>query len=154
MVNDANYWDLVDPIWEQVSIYDGGEAFLAQFQEISSIQRVLFASHWAYSEIQNGGLHQFFSNSTGVLAPEAVAGFRSLGMERCAVAISSAMKFFSGDYPREKRTRGDALDAYQNANPEAWNPFEDLDEAFYDAADSENCGFIVAATVYANQVVT
>ena len=154
MVKFASYWDLVEPIVEQVSIYDGGETFLAQFQAISPIQRVLFASHWAYSEIQNGGLHQFFLNSTGVLAPEAVAGFRSLEMKRCAVAISSAMKFFGGDYPREKRTRGDALDEYEKANPEAWNPFEGLDEAFYDAADSENRGFDVSATAYANKVLT
>ena len=68
------YWSLVEPHWERISIYDGGATFLRQFLTTPVRSRHLFAAHWCMSEVYNGGFHQFFHNSTGVLAPEAAAG--------------------------------------------------------------------------------
>jgi hypothetical protein len=39
--------------------------FVDVFQKLTDKQKVLFASHWAQSEIMNGGLGQFFANKTG-----------------------------------------------------------------------------------------
>ena len=102
MEPDDTYWRLVGPIWKKVSIYYGGDVFLRGYAEISDKQKIVLSTHWAQSEIGNGGLRQFFWNSTGVLAPEAVQGFRALGMVRIASVIEEAMMFFESPYPRDR----------------------------------------------------
>ena len=67
-----SYWRLLEPIWDSVSIYDGPKTFLRQYRRLPRAVGHLFAAHWCQSEICNGGFHQFFGNSTGVLAPEAM----------------------------------------------------------------------------------
>src|SRR5437016_2206116 len=102
------YWTVIDPIWEKVSIYDGPDVFEAQFAQLSPAQKALFASHWCQSKVRNCGLHQFFGNPTGVLAPEAVAGFREIGLSHCADILEEAMGFFGKPYPREREIRQEA----------------------------------------------
>ena len=110
MEPDDTYWRLVGAIWKKVSIYYGGDVFLRGYAEISDKQKILLSTHWAQSEIGNGGLRQFFWNSTGVLAPEAVQGFRALGMVRIASVIEEAMMFFESPYPRDRNRRIKALE--------------------------------------------
>src|SRR5687767_13179443 len=62
-----HYWSLVEPVWETISIYHTPDIFLTQFNSASLASRTLFAAHWCQSEVRNGGFHQFFGNSTGVL---------------------------------------------------------------------------------------
>lgn len=142
------YWTLVDPIWDTVSIYDGPEAFLEQYNAAPEASRVLFAAHWCQSEINNGGFEQFFSNSTGVLAPEGVLAFRALGMPQTADLIGKAMAVFGAHYPRERTEREDALDRVWD-DVEGNDPFGDLDEPFFELVDAENGGFEHAADTYA-----
>ena len=99
------------------------------------------------SDIRNGGLHQFFSNDTGVLAPEAVKGFRAMALDACADAVDRAMQFFGSAYPRARDVREEALDDLELRDPENWDPFTEFDEQFYDAI--EDCGFEKAADSYA-----
>ena len=76
------YWRAVDPIWHSISIYDGPRVFLRQFGKVPVHLGLLLAAHWCRSEVFNGGFHQFFSNPTGVLAPEAVSGFKAIGLTK------------------------------------------------------------------------
>ncbi|NQX84250.1 MAG: DUF4375 domain-containing protein [Mycoplasmataceae bacterium] len=85
-MNDS-YWRLVEPVWDKICSYDGAENFLREFNKATKKQKVLFAAHWAQSEIMNGGLGQFYSNSTGVLTPEAVEVFEAIGVKKCAAAL-------------------------------------------------------------------
>jgi len=71
------YWRLIKPFSRELSIYDGPEVFLYQFRQLPPEVGHLLAAHRCQSEVRNGGFHQFFSNSTGVLAPEALAAFRT-----------------------------------------------------------------------------
>ena len=57
------YWRIVAPIWDDVSIYDGPEVFLRGFAAAPRRARNLMVAHWCVSEVRNGGLGQFFSNS-------------------------------------------------------------------------------------------
>lgn len=140
-----SYWTLVEPIWDVVSIYDGADTFLQQYGAAPDASQVLFAAHWTQSEVLNGGFGQYFSNSTGVLAPEAVEAFRALGMPRTAAVIERAMSFFGSPYPRDRELREAALDAAD----EDIDPFEDADDSFFDAVEEENGGFEAAADAYA-----
>jgi hypothetical protein len=144
------YWSLVDPIWEKVSIYDGPDVFLEQYNASPEASRILFAAHWCQSEINNGGFEQFFSNSTGVLAPEGVQAFRTIGMPQTADLIEEAMAAFGPSYPRERGEREEALEAIWDAAGDSdAGPFGNLDETFFKLIETENGGFDVAADSYA-----
>ena len=148
------YWEHVEPFWETVSIYDGPEEFLLHFTETPEHAAHLFALHWCASEICNGGFRQFFFNSTGVLAPEAVAAFRVIGMKRTAAVVVAAMASFGDPYPRDREERQDALDALDPkgvGDDDCDNPFSDLDNLFYDLLGRENGGMDEAAARYAAQ---
>jgi len=144
------YWDLIDPIWEKVSIYDGPDAFLQQYGASLEVSRVLFAAYWCQSEICNGGFDQFFSNSTGVLAPEGVEGFRKIGMPQIAALMEQAMSALGLIYPRDRDEREDAIEAAWDACADNESgPFGDLDELFFQLIETENGGFEEAADAYA-----
>ena len=144
------YWRYVEPIWDTVSIYDGGDVFLKQFSQATEKQKTLFAAHWTQSEIRNGGLGQFFSNPTGVLAPEAVAAFRELGMPNCADTLNKAMKFFGKTYPRDRSIRESVLEEFYETHGEDSIPLEEFEDKIATEIDDENGGFDEAANKYAN----
>lgn len=147
----SGYWKYIEPIWDSVSIYDGGEVFLTAFSEVAEKLRVLFAAHWAQSEIMNGGLGQFFTNSTGVLDPEAVEAFKALGMPKCASILSEAMKFFGESYPRERSIREKAFERFYEEFGDDAIPIQEYEDAMATEIEEENGGFLVAADDYANQ---
>jgi hypothetical protein len=99
-----SYWELVEPYWDAVSLHGGAEKFIQQFAAMPMASQHLYATHWTQSEVQNGGLGQFFGNCTGILAPEALEGFRALGMPQAAAALADAMELFGDPYPRERKT--------------------------------------------------
>lgn len=146
-----SYWKFVEPIWDIVSIYDGGDTFLSQFNKAEEKQKHLFAAHWAQSEIMNGGLGQFFSNSTGVLAPEAVEAFKVIGMPNCAASLLGAMKFFGDEYPRDRLIREEILEEFHEKNGEEEIPMEEHEDAIATSLEEENDGFEAAADKYANK---
>ena len=139
----------MEPIWDAVSIYDGGDAFLRQYAAAPEASRTLFAAHWTQSEVRNGGFGQYFSNSTGVLAPEAVVAFRKLGMPRTAAAVEKAMSFFGSPYPRDREARDEALEAGFARFGEDFDPFVEADDAFFESIEEEAGGFERAADAYA-----
>ena len=143
------YWSLVEPIWDAISIYDGAATFLKQYEAAPEVARALFAAHWCQSEVLNGGLHQFFENSTGVLAPEALEAYRKLGMPRLAAVLEAAMAWFGSSYLREREDREEKLETLAAEHPDAWDPFDKLDEEFFDLIESEAGGFESAADTYA-----
>ncbi|MGQ2990501.1 MAG: DMP19 family protein [Brevundimonas sp.] len=154
------YWRLVDPYWETVSIYDGGERFLAEFGRIPEKSQHLLATHWCQSEVNNGGFEQFYSNSTGVLAPEAARGFRALGMSRCGAIVQEQLDAFGLEYPRDREQRQDFLQRLEDAH---FDQFEDdsqadepppplltpRDSEFWTLLKTEAGGFRLAANRYA-----
>jgi Domain of unknown function (DUF4375) len=149
------YWDLVDSIWEKVSIYDGPDVFLEQYAESPEPSRVLFSAHWCQSEVCNGGFEQFFYNSTGILAPEAAEAFRKIGMPQIAVLIEQAMSLFGSNYPRDRSERDLALYVICMAPADDEDgPFSKLDQSFFDLIETENGGFESAADAYATQIAS
>jgi hypothetical protein len=124
------YWPLVEPVWRSLSIYAPPTEFVEQFSALPTKVRHLFAAHWCQSEVRNGGFHQFFSNSTGVLAPEALAAFRAMGLTEWAAILEEAMRFFGEPYPRERGARLELLSRGRGPREEQ-DPFSRLDEQFY-----------------------
>jgi hypothetical protein len=138
------YWDSIDPLWDEINIYDGSDIFLETFGRVPLKAGLLYAAHFCQSEVCNGGFDQFFFNSTGVLAPEAVRGFRAIGQDQVADLIEKAMSSFGSEYPRDRDHRQSLLDALDDS------AFDSLDEKFFALIDSEEGGFTSAADAYAS----
>ena len=139
------YWRLVEPVWESINIYEGPATFLTTLADAPVTSGLLFAAHWCYSEVCNGGLSQFFANSTGVLAPEAIRGFRAIRQPAVAAILEKAVERFGPIYPRERDDRQlKLLELGKGA-------FDSLDAEFYETVESEAGGFEFAADVYANE---
>lgn len=119
------YGEAIMPIWDKVSIYSGGAVFLRQLIEVGREQGLLLAAHWCMSEVCNGGFHQFFANSTGVLGPEAVRGFEMIGAKEYARIAADAVSRLGSPYPRDREQRYEALDGLVR------DPFNELDHQFY-----------------------
>ena len=132
------YWQVVDPYWEHVDIYNGAVDFRRTFAQVPEAEGDLLALHWCQSEVCNGGFHQFFRNSTGVLAPEAAKGFRAIDMPVVAEIVERAMAMFGVPYPREWEERRQSLSKLagktgDEGDRDTWDPFKVLDDGFYDA---------------------
>jgi hypothetical protein len=149
-MEQRRYWRAIELIWESVSIYVEPDAFLRSFRDAPERSRNLLAAHWCQSEVSNGGFLQFFYNPTGVLAPEAAEGVRSLGMLQIATVIERAIAWFGTAYPRKRDHRIAVLAPY-HPRKRGNDPFEQLDLEFLHLLDTESGGFIHAANRYADQ---
>ena len=136
--------------WNAVDIYRGAARYLHTAGQADQTVRLLFAANFCQSEVRNGGFHQFFSNPTGVLAPEAAAGFHAMGLAQAGAVLEEAMAFFGSEYPRDLEKRSSALDAMPGTKRDEWDPFVQLDPRFYDALRGENNvdRFIEAANAF------
>jgi hypothetical protein len=136
----AAAWRVIEPYWETVSIYNGPIAFLEGFERLPEPARHLFAVWWCDAEVCNGGFHQFFSNSTGVLAPEALEGFQAIGLRKCAELVALAIGKFYELYPRDREARQAALQVMELPGEQRrdWDPFYALDDRYYAAREDEN----------------
>jgi hypothetical protein len=120
-------------IWNDQPISDDPAEFLKWFEGLTKPQQVCFPTQWLCIEVYNGGFHQYFSNSTGLHAPEAVCGFRALGLNEIAEIVEKAMSVFGEEYPRDRETREEFLDSIEGIDISESNPFFELDEVFYKA---------------------
>lgn len=141
------YWSLVEPIWDSINIHDGPDEFVRQFRAAPIISVYLFAGHWCQSEVCNGGFDQFFRNSTGVLAPEAMLAYRAMGLVEWADVVADAMAFLGEPYPRERAARQARLSA--DATHGRRHQFEHLDKRFYEWLHAEPYRWERAADRYA-----
>jgi hypothetical protein len=143
---DNGYWKLIEPIWDQINIYDGSDIFLNTYAAANQPAGSIYAAHFAQSEICNGGFHQLFSNSTGVLSPEAVQGFRLIGMNKTADLLATAMDTLGTPFPRDRAAR------QKNLKDVPKEKLKQLDRVFFKEIDQENGGFEAAANAFVSRL--
>jgi hypothetical protein len=145
------YWSLIEPHWLDLNrSWDFGEAeFLAALSHVPVRTQRLYCAHWCQSEVCNGGLHQFFSNSTGLLAPEAVIGFAKIGSREWADIVSEAARFFGDPYPRNREKRIAMLPSMSGRARADWDPFGELDNRFYAWLEADRHRWDLLADQYA-----
>jgi Domain of unknown function (DUF4375) len=134
-----NRWTVIENLWDQINIYDGPDVFFASYSAVGQPAGLLYAATFAESEICNGGFKQHFSNSTGILSPEAVQGFQFIGMHNTAQILLTAMETLGHPFPRERKIRQEIL---KNVPLQT---LKDLDERFFQLIETENGGFEAAS---------
>jgi hypothetical protein len=147
-------WRLVEPVWEKINTYDEPSEFLEQFRRVRPEVGHLFAFYWCLAKVCNGGFDQFFFNTTGVLAPEALAAFRTIGLEVWASLLEEAMQFFGDPYPRSQDDRWELLGRAEvpGAQGEERDLFCTLDNRFYAWLHEEPYRWERAVDAYVNRV--
>ena len=119
--------------YEQLDFHCPPEAWLRRYEAVPERARNLFCVHWTHLEVHNGGFSQYFSNSTGVLAPEAVIGFRAIGLPEVAQVIAGAMERVGRPYPRDRSLRQRAVGVHDERLD-----FAPEDARFFELADSKS----------------
>ena len=155
------YWGVLGPHCDSISI-DSPEDFERTIKPVPLHIVLLYAAHFCQSEVCNGGFSQFFSNSTGVLAPEAVEAFKAIGQPGVADSVQQAMSVLGLPYERSRRDRWHALDRvieqYGGTVSEPFpgvlfrkaDSFRPIEHQFYELIRKEGGGFEAAADRYAD----
>jgi len=127
-------WLVIEKIWDWMDFYGEYEPFRLQMSELTPGQRAVYSTQWLSSEVSNGGFHQFFFNSTGMLGPEAVDGFRLLGLPELAARVLDAFRFAGLEpYVRAREERCELLPDYDDRSSEWYALNEKFYEASYDS---------------------
>jgi len=126
------YPSYYQPHYEKFNFYDGRDAWLNSISDIPPKAIHLFCVHWLHLEVYNGGFWQYFFNSTGTSAPEAVEGFAAIGMPEVSTVVEEAISMLGSPFPGEKVAREGIV-----GPPDDRMDFGDLDDAFYALADTE-----------------
>ncbi|MCZ7595877.1 MAG: DMP19 family protein [Hyphomicrobium sp.] len=116
----------------RIDIWDKSDAEVAaQLASLTTEQRTLFVMDVFNTEFENGGVHQFFYNSSGAVAPEVYDALIELGLERQAAIFKGAMAIFPGKYPRDMQQRRDRF--FDRPEWSDWDrQLQALTDEFYD----------------------
>lgn len=117
-------WEVVEPLWWNVSVYDGPQQYERDLQRFSREQRLLFACMCYIGEVNTGGHEQFYANNVGIVWRDALAGFRTFGEPQVAAILEASAQRLGGNPSLDRSERFAAL---LNLRPD----FRDLDERFY-----------------------
>jgi hypothetical protein len=141
--NVSPYWDC----WSDAGYDPTQSKFPRDIQ-------LLAATNYGKSDIDNGGLHQFFGNGTGTFAPEMQEWFERAGLSESGAVIAEAMTIFGPDFQRSHQLRRDFLDQFREESRwqprEEYDPFIALDSRFY--AATPNDVFDAAANAWLKDV--
>ena len=131
-ISEGKYsaWELIQPLWYSVSIYDGLDVYNQNLKPFSDAQRKLLALFWYDSEVCNGGHDQFFFNSTGIVWKDAIEGMRMIGADQYADNFQKAVDMFGGSIPFDRGERIAAMDKL--SENEEFDDFEEIDTFYYD----------------------
>ena len=126
------YPRIYEPYYEKFDFYNGRVAWLESIREIPIKAVHLFSIHWLHTEVYNGGFWQYFYNSTSTSYSEAIQGYKAIGMPEVALVINSAASKLGSPFPFDKENREKIV-----GSPDNQMNFADLDEKFYELADTK-----------------
>jgi hypothetical protein len=135
------YWPFTESYTDSISFYDSPELYLLQLEFSDPIEAKMFVLYWFQSEILNGGLSQFFENSTGVIAPEVVEALKVVGLNELSESLKLILLKFGGSYERNRAKRKKIV-----ASNEEY--FDALDDSLVHLIYEENGGLESASKNY------
>lgn len=145
-----DYWDLIESDYQSLDLARPPSLVLSKFSALPERVANLMAAHWCQEEVLNGGFIQFFANSSGILAPEAMLAFSAIGLPDWAGLVEQATHYFGPDFPRERELRAAALPIRPpGTKAKDWDPFFLLDSQFYAVLKHDDLAWERAANAYA-----
>jgi hypothetical protein len=114
------------------------------YKGLSDAERLYWSVGVLDGEVNNGGLHQFFSNSSGEMYLDVVDGLRELNAPESLKLLLRAKEilFPHGEPPKGREERWEAMRKYSREDgttrPEWGVELDELDKAWYDDPDDLN----------------
>lgn len=96
---------LMEQLWKRLPSDASSSAIHDQLAKLPEAERNLMVINNFNEEFENGGIHQFFFNSSGDTAPDVYQAMVALGLERQARLMQQAMALFSAPYPTDRTLR-------------------------------------------------
>ena len=137
--NIEESWDICDPMFNMINGCEGYDKYLKTSERFTLEQRYLCAIHWYFGEVINGGHHQFFYNSTGIVWEDVLNGFKHFEMPEFAANFQKVIDYCGGRISFAREERWDMLEILEEKYGEEF--FKILDEAddfIYDYEGEEN----------------
>ncbi len=135
-----------DPIWGRRTINDVMVAMCNRLTKQSNYgenmealteeERVFYIATEVECEVNNGGFEQFFYESSGKFANDAVEALRIIGAENMAFFAEKALKAVGGKLPTDTAERIQFLK--ETVNEEIREVFAECDRAFEEDPDDFN----------------
>lgn len=117
---------MLDPDCDSVEMYGTVDEYETSIVNVPRESLIVLAALHCHDEVCNGGLRQFFRNTTGILAPESADGLELLGFSASAAALRDAMALSSTPYPRRRAERHRAIEEleYPGGDPKLITEYE------------------------------
>ena len=124
-------WTINEPAYWTINIYGSYDDYIETSKRFTLEQRYLNAICWYFAEVNNGGHHQFFYNSTGIVWEDALAGLRLFKMDELAENLQSVINYFGGSVPFDRAERWTILQDWEN-EAELFDFLDEKDDAVYE----------------------
>ncbi len=124
-------WTINEPAYWTINIYGSYDDYLESAKGFTLEQRYLNAISWYFAEVNNGGHHQFFYNSTGIVWEDALAGLRLFKMAPLADNLQSVIDYFGGSIPFDRAERWTILQDWENEE-ELFDFLDKKDDVVYE----------------------
>ncbi len=112
-----------------------GTTELKAVKALSRGERMFYVTWQAENEIKNGGFEQYFDNSSGVFAREAVLAFKLVGAKKHVVLMRRAIAAYVRSNPKQKLIKVDkAVKGYLKKYKDS--KFGKVDRAFLDSEEN------------------
>jgi hypothetical protein len=117
--------EVLSPVYWSCNFTGSIAAYEASLAGFSVPQRRALGVYWYQAEVNNGGHWQFFSNYTGLVYPDALAGLEMLGDAERVAILQEALRRLGGEPSRRHGARNRLIEA-------TGATFDDLDTRFYE----------------------
>ena len=124
-------WTINEPMYWTINIYGSYDDYLESGKPFTLEQRYLNAICWYFAEVNNGGHHQFFYNSTGIVWEDALTGLRLFKMNELADNFQSVLDYFGGFVPFDRAERWTILQDLENEK-ELFDFLDKKDDVVYE----------------------
>lgn len=124
-------WTINEPMYWTINIYGSHDDYIESSKGFTLEQRYLNAICWYFAEVNNGGHHQFFYNSTGIVWEDALAGLQRFKMDELANNFQTVLDFFGGTVPFDREERWKLLQQSED-NPEFFEFLDEKDDVVYE----------------------
>jgi hypothetical protein len=126
-------------LWKKTEPYD-------DFENLNEAEKTFLYIGMLEAEINNGGFDQYFFNSSGDYANEALEALKKIGAFKTAKIVEEAYRYFpENPMPKDNEKRRELLENINEQTSEKWTQLEDK---FY--LYEENLGGLVLAYVRKN----
>jgi hypothetical protein len=128
-----------------IEFHEGEKILMRTIAPATKGQRAVYSSYWYDYEVCNGGHHQFFWNSTGILWGEALAGLVMVGAGKYAAILKAAISLFPNGFPSKSRKKRMA-----EVEKIPKEKLERLDDSLYELEKKQSLDQILIRYIKAN----